>query len=95
MSRIVFAAAMIASVLALAKQERVLDRTGLFGSCSSLAAPAPAGGRWLECHPGSLTGYPDLSQDSCTRRGLRGEARYWICPTALVAARSPHTTKPG
>jgi hypothetical protein len=92
MSRIVFAAAMIASVLALAKHERVLDRTGLFGSCSTLAAPAPEGGQWLECRPGSLTGYPDLSQDSCSRRGLRGDARYWVCPTSLVAARSPHET---
>ena len=90
MSRIVFVAAMIASALALAKQERVLDRTGMFGSCSSLAAPAPAGGRWLACRPGSLTGYPDLSQDSCTRRGLRGDTRYWVCPTALVAARAPN-----
>lgn len=90
MSRILFAAAMIASVLALAKQERMVERTGLFGSCSGLTAPAPEGGQWLECRPGRLTGYPDLSQDSCTRRGLRGESRYWICPTALVAARSPH-----
>ena len=89
MTRIVFAAAMIASVLALAKHEQVLDRTGLFGSCSALAAPAPEGGQWLECRPGELTGYPDLSQDSCTKRGMRGEARYWVCPTALVAARAP------
>ena len=89
MSRIVLAAAMIASILALAKHERALDRTGMFGSCSALSAPAPQGGRWLECRPGRLSGYPDLSQDSCTRRGMRGEARYWICPTALVAARSP------
>lgn len=90
MSRIVFAAAMIASVLALAKHERVLDRSGLLGSCSALAAPAPGGGQWIECRPGKLTGYPDLTQDSCSRRGLRGEARYWICPTALVAGRSPN-----
>ena len=89
MSRIVLAAAMIASILALARHERMLDRTGLLGSCSALAAPAPAGGQWLECRPGELTGYPDLSQDSCTRRGMRGEVRYWICPTPLVAARSP------
>lgn len=88
MSRIVFAAALIASALALAKHERVLDRTGLLGSCSALAAPAPEGGQWLECRPGELTGYPDLSKDSCTRRGMRGEARYWVCPTALVAGRS-------
>ena len=90
MSRIVFAAAMIASGLALAKHERVLERTGLVASCSTLTAPAPEGGQWLECRPGRLTGYPDLSQDSCSRRGLRGEARYWICPTPLIAARSPH-----
>lgn len=90
MSRIVFAAAMIASVLALAKHERVLDRSGLLGSCSALAAPAPGGGQWIECRPGKLTGYPDLTQDSCSRRGLRGEVRYWICPTALVAGRSPN-----
>ena len=90
MSRIVLAAAMIASALALAKHERVLERAGLLGSCSALAAPAPAGGQWLACRPGELTGYPDLSQDSCARRGLRGEVRYWLCPTALVAGRSPH-----
>lgn len=89
MSRIVFVAAMMASSLAFAHHERAFERTGLFGSCSSLTAPAPDGGQWLECRPGRLTGYPDLSQDSCTRRGVRGEARYWICPTALVAARSP------
>lgn len=89
MSRIVFAAAMIASALALAKHERVLDRSGLLGSCSTLAAAAPDGGRWLECRPGTLTGYPDLSRDSCTPRGLRGEASYWTCPSALTAALSP------
>jgi hypothetical protein len=90
MSRIVLAAAMIASILALAKHEHAVDRTGMFGSCAALSAPAPQGGRWLECRPGRLSGYPDLSQDSCSRRGMRGEARYWICPTALVAARSPN-----
>ena len=90
MFRIALAAALVASALAAAQHERVLDRAGLLGSCSPVAAPAANGGQWLECRPGRLTGYPDLSQDSCKRRGLRGEARYWICPTALVAARSPN-----
>ena len=89
MSRIVLAAAMIASVLAFGRHERVLDRTNLLGTCSTLTTPAPAGGQWVECRPGTLTGYPDLSQDSCSRRGLRGQSRYWVCPAALVAARSP------
>ena len=89
MSRIAFAAAMIASALAFAHHEHAFERTGLLGSCSSLSAPAPDGGQWLECRPGRLSGYPDLAKDSCTRRGTRGEARYWTCPTALVAATSP------
>ncbi len=92
MSRIVLAAAMIASILALAKNEHVLDRTGLLGSCAELAAPAPDGGQWLECRPGELTGYPDLSQDACTRGAMRGEVRYWRCPTALVGGRSSNET---
>jgi len=92
MSRIAVVAALIASLLAFARAEHVLDRTGLLGSCTALSAPAPEGGEWLECRPGELTGYPDLSKDSCQKGGLRGEARYWICPTALVAGRSPDET---
>lgn len=92
MSRVVVAAALIASVLAFAKDQQVLDRTGLLGSCVALAAPAPEGGQWLACKPGELTGYPDLSQDSCTRGAMRGEVRYWACPTALVAGRSSDET---
>jgi hypothetical protein len=90
MSRIVFAAAIISSVLGLAHHQRVLDRTGLFGSCAVLTATAPEGGQWLECRPGRLTGSPDMSQDACTSGGLRGEARLWICPTTLIAVRSPY-----
>ena len=92
MSRIVVAAAVIASLLAFAKSERVLDRTGLLGTCAELTAPAPEGGQWLECRPGELTGYPDLTRDSCQKAGMRGEARYWVCPTALVAGRSSDGT---
>ena len=92
MYRITLAAALVASALAAAQHERVLDRSGLLGFCSPVAAPAQNGGQWLECRPGELTGYPDLSQDACTRGGMRGEVRYWICPTALVASRSSDET---
>lgn len=92
MSRVVVVAALVASLLAFAKEERLLDRTGLLGSCVELAAPAPEGGQWLECRPGELTGYPDLSRDSCQRGGMRGEIRYWVCPTTLVAGRSSDET---
>lgn len=92
MSRILVVAALVASLLAFAKHERVLDRTGLLGSCTAVAAPAPDGGQWLACRPGELTGYPDLSQDSCRRGGMRGDVRYWICPTSLVGGRSSDET---
>ena len=92
MSRIVVVAAVIASLLALGKNERVLDRAGILGTCAELNAPAPEGGQWLECRPGELTGYPDLSRDSCQKAGMRGEARFWVCPTALVAGRSADGT---
>jgi hypothetical protein len=80
------AAALVASVIAAAHHERVLDRTGLLGSCSAVAAATEDGGQWLACNAGDLTGYPDLSNDSCTQGGMRGGVRYWRCPTALVAS---------
>lgn len=92
MAPFLVAAVLIASLLAFAKEQRVLDRTGLLGTCAELDAAAPEGGTWLACRPGDLTGYPDLSQDSCRKGGLRGDVRYWICPTALVAGRSADET---
>lgn len=87
MFRTTLAAALVASALAAAHHERVLDRAGLLGSCTAIAATADDTGQWLECRPGDLTGYPDLSHDSCTRGALRGEVRYWRCPSMLVGAR--------
>lgn len=92
MFRIALAAALVASVLAAAQHERVLDRAGLLGSCRPVGAATVDGGQWLECRPGDLTGYPDLSNDSCQNAGMRGEVRYWRCPTALVAGRSSNET---
>lgn len=92
MFRTTLAAALVASALAAAHHERVLDRAGLLGSCTEVTASTEAGGQWLACRPGDLTGYPDLSQDSCTRGAMRGEVRYWRCPTALVAGRSTDET---
>ena len=86
MFRTTLAAALVASLLAAAHHERVLDRAGLLGSCTTLAAATEDGGKWLECRPGEFTGYPDLTQDACTRGAMRGEVRYWRCPTALLAS---------
>ena len=92
MFRTFTAAALIASALAIAQHERMLDRSGLLGSCSPLAAAAPNDGQWLACRPGTLTGYPDLSQDACSSSAQRGEVRFWLCPTPLVGGRSSDET---
>jgi hypothetical protein len=88
MFRTFVAAALVASALAGAQRVDVFDRAGLLGACTPAATQTADGGQWLECRPGSLTGYPDLSQDACSRSILRGEVRYWLCPTALVGGRS-------
>jgi hypothetical protein len=85
--RLAVAAAIVASLLAFAKEERVLDRAGILGSCAALTVPAPNESQWWACRPGDLTGYPDLSKDACKRGSLRGEVRYWLCPAALIAGR--------
>ena len=92
MFRVLIAAGLVASVLAAAHHGRVVDRVGLLGSCTAVAGTVTDGGQWLACKPGELTGYPDLSHDSCTRGAMRGEVRYWRCPTALVAGRSSDET---
>ncbi len=93
MFRTTLAAALVASVVAAAHHERVIDRTGLLGSCSAVTTATEEAGQWLACSPGDLTGYPDLSNDSCSRGGMRGEVRYWRCPTALVASDTTDETQ--
>jgi hypothetical protein len=92
MARVVVAAGLFVSLLAFARESDLLDRAGLLGGCAAVEAVAPDGGQWLACRPGELTGYPDLSKDSCRRGGMRGEVRYWICPTQLVVGRSTDET---
>ena len=90
MFRYGIAAALTASAVAFLHSERVVDSSGLLGGCAPLAAAAPNDGQWLECRPGTLTGYPDLSQDACTRGAMRGDVRYWLCPTPLVSGHTPN-----
>jgi hypothetical protein len=90
--RLVAAAAVIASLLAFAKQQHVLDRAGLTGSCTSLSDPAPIDTVWWACRGGSLTGAPDRSRDGCKAGEARGDVRYWLCPATLVSGRGSGET---
>ena len=93
MFRYGLAAALTVSGVAFAHNQHVLDRSGLLGSCTALTAAGPNEGQWLACRPGTLTGYPDLSRDACTSRGMRGDVRYWLCPTSLVASDTTDETR--
>ena len=95
MVKIALAAALLAATLHGVKEERVLERAGLFGSCSAVAtAPSEPGG-WMACRSGRLSGYPDLSRDSCKLGGTRASIVYWRCPEGVVAsqAAAPQTER--
>jgi hypothetical protein len=81
----------IASLLAVAKQQHVFDRAGLTGSCTSLDAPAPKDSVWWACSGGSLTGAPDRSKEGCTAGAQQGDVRYWLCPETLESRASSGT----
>ena len=81
--RIALLAAVIAAMLAFVQQREVLENAGLTGYCTTIATPKGQTGHWHACHPGKLTGTPELSIQSCTRAGRSGEIEYWHCPTEL------------
>lgn len=81
----VFAAAVVAA-LAAVKDEHVISRARLVGTCETVEA-ARDGGEWLACRRGSLLGYPDLSADGCTRAPTATSLQLWQCPAPLVVSR--------
>ena len=94
MVKIALVAALIAAALHGVKNERVLERAGLFGSCTAVSGAAAEAGGWMACSSGRLSGYPDLSRDSCTKGGTRAKIVYWRCPTPIVASRTAAERSP-
>lgn len=89
MLRILLVATLIAAALFAVKDQRVLQRAGLLGSCRAVTAPAADGAEWHVCRDGKLSGRPDLSLDSCTSYGIVRGLEYWRCPAPLSAGRAP------
>jgi hypothetical protein len=85
MFRIVFVGALIAVAMFVIKQDRVLQRSGLLGSCNAVAPPSGQDGDWHACKDGKLSGAPDLSLNSCTKAGYVGTIAYWRCPAPVGA----------
>jgi hypothetical protein len=83
MLRILLASLFVLAVMVAIKDGRVLEQTGLVGSCSTVPAPGGQSGYWHACEKGRLEGRPDLTRKSCVSAGLVGTAEYWRCPTPL------------
>ena len=82
----VFAAAVLVLAFMLAvKDGRVLSRTGLTGSCSTVQTVSD-GSSWEACRSGRLEGAPDLRNRGCTSRATQGGLQYWLCPAAVESS---------
>jgi hypothetical protein len=88
MVRIWLMAMLAAAVLVAVRDHDVLHRAGLTGYCTSSPRPAGTSGVWRACEKGVLDGRPDLSRQSCQRRGLDGSVEYWRCPAPVRSASS-------
>ena len=86
MLKIFLVAALIVSVLALAKQNRWFEEAGIVGTCAEVQAPRGDDGQWWACKQGVLTGYPSLQRDSCDVKGVAAGKQVWHCPTPLTTA---------
>ena len=83
MLRIWLMAMLAAAVLVTVQDHDVLHRASLIGYCTTTTAPPGAKGAWRACEKGVLDGRPDLSRQSCSRRGLAESVEYWSCPAPV------------
>jgi hypothetical protein len=83
MLRIWLMAMLAAALLVVVHDHDVLHRAGLIGYCTSSPRPAGTSGSWRACEKGVLDGRPDLSRNSCSRRGVSGHVEYWSCPARV------------
>ncbi len=83
MLRIFIAAALVVAAMAVIKDGRALEETGLLASCRTVAAPAGQTGYWEACRAGKLEGRPDLARRSCVSEGIAGGVEYWRCPSPI------------
>ena len=81
--------AFFVTAMVAAKETTVLQRAGLFSSCSAVPGQAYGSVPLQACSPGKLDGRPDLSRKSCASRGIVAEVEYWACPVPLVGDLKP------
>jgi len=79
----------VAGLMAILADGRLLARAGLVGRCSSISTPAGADGSWQACRPGKLEGRPNLAEKSCVSRGIERNTEYWRCEAPIVVSQKP------
>jgi hypothetical protein len=86
MVRIVAVGAMLVAVMIAIKDHRLLERTHVVGSCSTVAQTSVStdGSEWRSCVAGRLTGRPGLALAGCTDFGVYRDAEFWQCPATLA-----------
>jgi hypothetical protein len=80
--RIIAVGAVLIALMITVKDQRVLERAHLIGSCSTFGRTAD-GSEWRSCVPGRLSGRPGMELTNCTDVGSRGNAEIWSCPATL------------
>jgi hypothetical protein len=78
-------AMLAAAVLFAVKDQDLMHRAGLIGYCTTTTPPPGGKGAWRVCEKGKLDGRPDLSRQSCVRRGHSGRVEFWSCPAKIDA----------
>jgi len=76
--KIVVVVVLFATVLVVAQQKGVLDKSGVVGACEVVRSPAGDKSEWRACSEGFLTGYPSQVAD-CTFQLTRAGYQYWRC----------------
>jgi hypothetical protein len=84
LKRIVVLAGLVLATMIVLKDGRVLDRTGLTGSCALVQVGAD-GSQLQACREGKLEGRPNLTRQGCKTAGLAGTYEYWRCPASVAA----------
>jgi hypothetical protein len=88
--RIILIGTVAAGLLVFAKQDRVLARVGIVGTC---VPSLPAAGststqrraQWWSCSEGTVMGYPSLELKSCHSGGFYGKRELWYCQQPIAS----------
>ncbi len=79
----------IVALMAVARDQRWFERSGVVGTCYTTPAPrSEPGGSWYACKQGLLSGFPNLEADTCSSAGVVSHQEIWRCSRPLgVTAR--------